>query len=89
MATTCLYDIGQPPTYCWQSLKEKMISGTEKILLMSNHRQWNSPTVGVIWKPDLNWTDSNGGGVSEVRRRHIPLEITNNLMDIINSKLTI
>ena len=75
MAPTCLYDIGQPPTYCWQSLKEKMISDTEKILPMSNHRQWNSPTVGVIWKPDLNWT------VSEVRRRHIPLEITNNLLN--------
>ena len=27
---------------------------TQRILLMSNHRQWNSQTVGVIWKSGLS-----------------------------------
>jgi hypothetical protein len=38
---------------------EKDFRYSKRILLMSNHRQWNSPSVGVVWKPDLgpklNW----------------------------------
>ena len=29
----------------------RFIVGTQRIFLVSNQRQWNSPTVRVIWKP--------------------------------------
>ena len=29
----------------------RLIDGTQRILLVSNDRQWNSPSVRVIWKP--------------------------------------
>ena len=32
----------------------KMISDRQKILLMYDHRQQNSPFVGIIWKPGLS-----------------------------------